>query len=321
MKAITYKHYGPPDVLQLADIEQPIPKEDEVLIKVHAASVNAYDWHLLRAKPFLARFMAGLLKPRNPILGADFAGTVEAVGSHIQQYHPGDEVYGCRQGSFAEYLCSREERIAMKPKNLSFEQAATVPMAALTALQALRDLGRIRSGQNVLINGAGGGIGTFAVQIAKSFDAEVTAVCSTQNAAMVCSIGADHVIDYTKEDFTRSSQRYDLILGANGYHSLFAYKRALNPGGIYVMSGGTNAQMFQSILEPLASFRTDKKFKGAAAKIVHKDLVYIKELLEAGKVVPVIDRKYLLRDVPDAIRYLEEGHAQGKVVITVRDRE
>jgi NADPH:quinone reductase-like Zn-dependent oxidoreductase len=320
MEAVVYTQYGSPDVLQLMGIEKPTPKEDEVLIRIHAASVNAYDWHMLRAKPFIARFVSGLFKPKNKILGADFAGNIEAVGRNIQQYHSGDEVYGCRQGSLAEYMCSREDRLAMKPINLSFEQAAAAPMAALTALQALRDVGHIHSGHKVLINGAGGGVGTFAVQIAKSFGAEVTAVCSTRNLDMARSIGADHVIDYTKEDFTKSGQRYDLILGANGYHSLFDYKRALSLKGIYVMSGGTNAQMFQSLLGPLVSFRSGKRLDGVAAKVVHKDLVFIKELLEAGKVVPVIDRRYPLNQVPDAIRYLEEGHAQGKVVITMRDR-
>ncbi len=320
MRAVLYTHYGSPDVLQVMDVEKPAPKEDEVLIRIHAASVNAYDWHMLEAKPFVVRFMSGLFKPKNKILGADFAGTIETVGKNIRQYHPGDEVYGCRQGSFAECMCCREERLAMKPMNVSFEQAAAVPMAALTALQALRDVGHIQSGQKVLINGAGGGVGTFAVQIAKSFGAEVTAVCSPRNMNMTLSIGADHVIDYTREDFTTSGQQYDLILGANGYHSLFEYKRALSAGGIYVMSGGTNAQMFQSFLGPLVPFRSGKKLDGVAAKVVQKDLVFLKELLEAGKVVPVIDRRYPLNQVPDAIRYLEEGHAQGKVVITMRDR-
>lgn len=319
MKAIAYTQYGSPDVLQLADIEKPTPKEDEVLIKIHAASVNAYDWHLLRAKPFIARFMSGLLKPKNKILGADFAGIVEAAGRKIQGVQSGDKVYGCRQGSFAEYMCCPEDRLAMKPNNLSFEQAAAAPMAGLTALQALRDIGHIHSRQKVLINGAGGGVGTFAVQIAKSFGAEVTAVCSTRNVDMARSIGADHVIDYTKEDFSKSGQRYDLILGANGYHSLFDYKRALSPKGIYVMSGGTNAQIFQAFLGPLVSFRSGKKLDGVAAKVVQKDLVFMKELLEAGKIVPVIDRRYRLNEVPDAIRYLEEGHAQGKVVIAMGD--
>lgn len=320
MEAVVYTHYGSPDVLQLTGIEKPTPREDEVLVRIHAASVNAYDWHMLRAKPFIARFMSGLFKPQNKILGADFAGTIEAVGRNIRQFHSGDEVYGCRQGSFSEFMCCREDRLAMKPINVSFEQAAAAPMAALTALQALRDIGRIQSGHKVLINGAGGGVGTFAVQIAKSFGAEVTAVCSTRNLEMALSIGADHVVDYTKEDFTKSGQRYDLILGANGYHSLFDYKRALGPKGIYVMSGGTNAQMFQAFLGPLVSFGSGRRLAGVAAKVVQKDLVFITELLEAGKVVPVIDRRYRLNQVPDAIRYLEEGHAQGKVVITMRDR-
>jgi NADPH:quinone reductase-like Zn-dependent oxidoreductase len=319
MKAMVHEKYGPPDVLQLKEVEKPTPKDNGVLIKIHAASVNAYDWHMLRAKPFFVRFMGGgLLKPKNKILGADIAGRVEAVGINVKQFQPDDEVFGMVAGGFAEYACAPENALAMKPVNISFEEAAAVPMAAVTALQGLRDKGQIQPGQKVLINGASGGVGTFAVQIAKSFGAEVTAVCSTRNLDTARSIGADSVIDYTREDFTRNGQRYDLILAANGYHSIFAYRRALSPGGIYVVAGGSMAQMFQStLLGPWISMTGSKKMGGVMAKRSQKDLIFLKELIEAGKVKPVIDRRYPLRDVPEAIRYMEEEHAQGKVVITL----
>ena len=320
MKAIVYTKYGPPDVLRLEEIQKPTPSDDEVLIKVHAASANAYDWHLLRADPFLVRLMGGgLLKPKNTILGADIVGQVEAVGRNVKQFQPGDEVFGeSGFGAFAEYVCASENALALKPANISFEEAAAVPMAAVTALQGLRDKGQIQPGQKVLINGASGGVGTFAVQIAKSFGAEVTAVCSTRNLDMVRSIGADQVIDYTQEDFTKSGQRYDLILAANGYHSISDYKRALSPEGIYVCTGGSMAQIFQSmLLGPWMSMTGSKKMGNSATRPNQKDLVFMKELLEAGKVVPVIDRRYPLSEVAEALRYLEEGHAQGKVVITV----
>ena len=320
MKAIVCTEYGSPDVLQFKEVEKPVPGDDEVLIDVRAASVNAYDWHLLRGKPFLARLYAGLRKPKRTIPGADIAGRVEAVGKDVKQFHPGDEVFGdVGWGGFAEYACAREKLLALKPANLTFEEAAALPMASLTALQGLRDEGQIKPGQKVLINGAGGGVGTFAVQIAKYFGADVTAVCSARNADMVRSLGADRVIDYAQEDFTRSAQRYDLILAANGYHWIFDYKRALAPNGIYVMSGGTNGQIFQAmLLGPLASKRGNKKMTGVSASISQKDLVVIRELVEAGKVRPVIDRRYPLHEVADAIRYIEEGHARGKVVITVQ---
>jgi NADPH:quinone reductase-like Zn-dependent oxidoreductase len=319
MKAIVYTKYGPPDVLQLKEIEKPAPLDDEVLVKVHAASVNAYDWHTMRAKPFLVRLMGfGLLKPKNGILGADIAGRIEAVGKNAKQFQPGDEVFGTVRGGFAEYVCAREEKLALKPTNLSFEEAAAVPMAALTALQGLRDKGKIQKGQKVLINGASGGVGTFAVQIAKSFEAEVTGVCSTTKMDLVRSMGADHVIDYTQEDFTRNGQPYDLILAANGYHSIFDYKRALGPKGAFVMTGGSMAQMFQAMfLGPWISKTGNQKMGGITAKISQKDLVFLKELLEARKVVPVIERRYPLSQAAEAVRYLEEGHARGKVVITV----
>jgi NADPH:quinone reductase-like Zn-dependent oxidoreductase len=319
VKAIVYTKYGSPDVLQLKDVEKPILKDDEVLIKIHAASVNAYDWHFLTADIFLIRLMGGgLLKPKNTRLGADIAGRVEAVGRNVKQFKPGDEVFGMVRGGFAEYACAPENALVLKPSNLSFEEAAAVPMAAVTALQGLRDEGRIQAGQKVLINGASGGVGTFAVQIAKSFGVEVTAVCSTRNVDQARSLGADHVIDYTKEDFTKNGQQYDLVLAANGYHPLSAYKRALTPKGIYVMAGGTMTQIFQAML--LGSWMSEtggRKMRGVSAKRSQKDLAFLKELLEAGKVVPVIDRRYPLSEAAEALRYLGEGHARGKVVIVV----
>ncbi len=320
MKAIVYTKYGPPDVLQLKEIEKTTPNDDEVLIKVQAASANAADWHDMRGKPFFIRLMGGgLLKPKNKRLGIDIAGRIEAVGRNVKQFRPGDEVFGFSQGGFAEYVCAHENSLALKPTSTTFEEAAAVPVAALTALQGLRDKGKIQPGQKALINGASGGVGTFAVQIAKSFGAEVTAVCSTRNLDMVRSIGADQVIDYTQEDFTKSGQRYDLILAVNGYHPISAYKRALSSRGIYVMAGGAMAQFFQVMfLGPWISMTGSKKmgFMGVA-KPNKEDLDYLKELIEAGKVAPVIDRHYTLSEVAEAIRYLEEGHAKGKVVITV----
>jgi len=324
MKAIVHEKYGSPDVLQLNDVEKPTPKDDEVLIKVYAASVNKYDWHFLTADIFLIRLMGGgLLKPKNTRLGADVAGRVEAVGKNVKQFQPGDEVFGdIGHGGFAEYACAPESRLALKPSNLSFEEAAAVPMAALTALQGLRDTGQIQPGQKVLINGAAGGVGTFAVQIAKWFGAEVTAVCSTRNLDQARSLGADHIIDYTKENFTQNGQQYDLIFAANGYHSLSAYKRALTPKGIYVMAGGSTAQIFQAMLMGSRMSETGgKKMGGVSAKIDQKDLAILKELLEAGKVVPVIDKCYTLNEAAEALRYLGEGHARGKVVITMEGSE
>lgn len=323
MKAIVYTKYGPPDVLELKEIEKPVPKDNEVLIRVHAASVNAYDWRMLRADPFLVRLMGGgLLKPKHKILGVDVAGRIEAIGRNVKQFQPGDEVFGDVSGrgcgAFAEYVCARENTLALKPASMTFAEAAAVPLAAVTALQGLRDKGQIQPGQKVLINGASGGVGTFAVQIAKSFGAEVTVVCSTRNLDMARSIGADRVIDYTQEDFTKSGQCYDLIFVANGYHPILAYKRALNPGGTYVLAGGSMAQFYQALLlGPWISMTGSKKMVNYVAQPNQKDLVFMKELLEAGKVVPVIDRCYPLSEVADAIRYLEEEHARGKVVITV----
>ena len=323
MKAIVYHKYGLPDVLEIQEVEKPTTKDNEVLIRVHAASVNYAGWGFLRGKPFLIRLMAGgLLKPKNKILGADIAGQVEAVGRNIKQFQPGDAVFGdiseCGWGGFAEYVCASEDALVLKPANISFEEAAAVPMAAVTALQGIRDKGKIQSGQKVLINGASGGVGTFAVQIAKSFSAEVTAVCSTMHLDMARSIGADQVIDYTQENFTQNGQRYDLIIAANGYHSISDYKRALSPEGIYVCTGGSMAQIFQSmLLGPWMSMTGSKKMGNLAAKSNKKDLVFMKELLETGEVVPVIDRCYTLGEGSEALRYLGEGHAKGKVVITV----
>lgn len=322
MKAIVYTKYGSPDVLELKEVAIPTPNDDEVLIKVIAVSVNSADLHLLRADPFLIRFSSGLLNPKNEILGSDIAGRVEAIGRNVQQFKIGDEVFGdisaCGRGGFAEFVCAREDALVLKPANISFEEAAALPMAAVTALQGLREKGNIRKGQKVLINGASGGVGTFAVQIAKSFGADVTAVCSTQNMDRMRSLGVDHVIDYTQEDFTQNRQQYDLILAANGDRSISDYRRVLAPTGIYVMSGGSMAQLTQAMMiGPLYSKNGGQKMGNILAKPNKQDLTFIKELVEAGKVVPVIDRYYPLSEVADAIRYLEEGHARGKVVITV----
>ncbi len=321
MKTILFTEYGSPDVLQLKEVEKPTPSDNEVLVKVYAASVNALDWHLMRAEPFLARFENGLLKPKNTKLGADVAGRVESVGGNVTQFQAGDEVFGfipiSQLGSFAEYVSVHEELLALKPANLTFEQAAAVPVAAFTALQGLRDKGQIRSGQKVLVNGASGGVGTFAVQIAKSFGTEVTAVCSTSKLDIARSIGADHVIDYTREDFTKNGRQYDLIFDAVGNRSISDYQRALSPNGICVVAGFTNlTRLFQYML-----LGGKKVGLMATAHPDKKDLLFIKELLEAGKVVPVIDKRYSLSDVPKAIRYLEEGHAKGKVVITVEHND
>ena len=321
MKAIVYTKYGPPDVLQLEEVDKPAPKDDEVLIKVHASSINDWDWGLLQGTPFVNRLLYGLLEPKMRILGSDIAGRVEAVGKNVKQFQPGDEVFGdlCGNGwgCYAEHVCARENLLALKPAGMTFEEAASIPQAALLALQGLRDKGQIQKGQKVLINGAGGGAGTFAVQIAKSFGAEVTGVDSARKLDTMRSIGADHVIDYTKEDFTNNGQRYDFILDFAAHHSIFDYKRALSPKGIYVMVGGSTARIFQVVfLGPLISMTTSKKM-GILMHKPNKDLAFMKELFEAGKVVPVIDRRYPLSEVPEALRYFGKGHAKGKVVITV----
>ena len=317
MKAIVRTRYGPPDVLQFTEVKKPTPKDNEVLIKVYAASVNPLDFFTMRGAP-LIRLIPGLRTPKDTRIGADLAGHVEAAGRNVKQFKAGDEVFGACRGAFAEYACALEDKVALKPANLSFEDAAAVTVAAITALQGLRDKGRIQPGHKVLVDGASGGVGTFAVQIAKSLGAEVTAVCSTRNVDTARSIGADHVIDYTREDFTKSRQRYDLILGANAYHSIFDYRRALSQHGIYVVVGGSLARIFQAmLLAPLLSRMGSQKTRFFIANINQKDLVFLKELLEAGKVVPVIDRRYPLSDAAEALRYLEERHARGKVVLTV----
>jgi NADPH:quinone reductase-like Zn-dependent oxidoreductase len=325
MKAIVYTRYGPPEVLQLHEVAKPVPKENQVLVKVHAASANALDFRRFENISTLGRLMdSALTKATNTVLGADLAGTIEAVGSAVERYQPGDEVFGISSGTFAEYVCAVENGIARKPANISFDMAAAVPVAALTALQALRNNGQIQEGQNVLIHGASGGVGTFAVQIARYFEAEVTAVCSPRNVDMARQIGADHVIDYTKEDFTQSGQRYDLIVAVNGSRSLFTYRRMLNPGGRYVAAGGGFSQILQAmLLGPLVSKigREEMGFMGIA-KTNHKDLDYLGELLGAGKIVPVIDRAYPLSETAEAVRYIVEEHARGKVIIKVDpDRE
>jgi NADPH:quinone reductase-like Zn-dependent oxidoreductase len=323
MKAIVRTRYGAPDVLQLEEMEKPTPEDDEVLVRVHAVSVNKSDWFVLRGKPFLVRLMGfGLLRPKIKILGSDIAGRVEVVGKNVGQFKPNDEVFGTTRGSLAEYVCVREDRLALKPANISFEEAAAVPVAAVTALQGLRDKGHIQSGQKVLIHGASGGVGTFAVQIAKSFGAEVTAVCSTRNLDTAHSIGADHVIDYTQEDFTRNGQRYDLILAANGNRSILSYRHSLGPKGIFVNTGGSLSQMVQALfLAPLISKTGSKKMGTSSAKLNQKDLILVKELLVAGKVVPVVEKRYPLRQAAEALRYLGEGHAQGKIVITLAQND
>jgi len=311
MKAIIQDSYGPPASLQLREREKPSPKENEVLVRVHASSVNAPDWRLFTFPLVIRRLIGlGLRRPKDPTTGYDLAGTVEAVGAAVTQFRPGDPVFGTKRGAFAEYVCSTEDRLAPKPANVSFDVAAAVPVAALTALQAVRNVAKVQPGQKVLVNGAGGGVGTFAVQIAKAFGAEVTAVCSTRNQEMARSIGADHVLDYTREDFTTGAQRYDVILNVNGYQSIFACGRALTPAGTYVWIGGSLKAMVQTWVG-------GRRFRGVMANANQKDLLVLKDLVESGKIVPAIDRRYPLRDVAEAITYLLGRHASGKVVITV----
>jgi len=323
MKAIVYTQYGSPDVLRLKEVEKPEPKEKQVLVRIRAASANALDYRRFENLSATGRFMEERFgKSIGKVLGADIAGVVETVGANVKQFQPGDEVFGVSAGSsggFAEYASANENHLALKPANLSFEVAAAVPVAAMTALQGLRDKGQIQAGQKVLINGASGGVGTFAVQIARSFGAEVTAVCSTRNSDMVRSIGADHVIDYTREDFPQGGPHYDLIFAVNGNHPLSAYQGALNPRGIYVCAGGALPQIFQAmLLGPLMSRKNGRKmgFMGIT-KYNQKDLVFIKELLESGKVVPVIEKCFPLDEVSSAIRYVAEGHARGKVIVQI----
>jgi NADPH:quinone reductase-like Zn-dependent oxidoreductase len=321
MKAIRLTRYGPPDALEFTEVEKPTPQDHQVLINVQAASVNTMD--LALRGQFLARILSGgLLKPKDPRLGVDLAGRVEAVGSAVPQFQVGDEVFGRGPGAFAEYACAREASLALKPANLSFEAAAAVPVAALTALQGLRTHGQIQAGQQVLIQGATGGVGTFAVQIAKALGAEVTAVCSTRNVELVRSLGADQVLDYTQTDVTNNGQHYDLILAVNGYHSIFAYKRALRPTGRFILAGASHAHIYESLLQvillgPMLSKKGGQNMRFFLANPTQQDLVFVKELLEAGKIVPVVERQYPLREAAEALRYLETGHASGKVVITV----
>ena len=320
MKAITYHRYGSPDVLEYEDIEKPAPGDNEVLIKVRAASVNPFDWHFMRGSPYFLRIVAGLRKPKMTRLGVDVAGQVEAVGRNVTQFKPGDEVFGVCREAFAEYARASESSLVMKPGNVTFEQAASVPVAAITALQGLRDKGKIQRGQQVLINGASGGVGTFAVQIAKSFGADVTGVCSTRNVEMVRSIGADRVIDYTQQDFAKGTQRYDLIFDLVATRSLPEYRRVLNPKATCVIAGGPAnvGAILTSAFEVFVLSRfVSQNFVMYVAKPSNEDLTFLGELMEAGKVTPVIDRRYTLSEVPQAMRYMEEGHARGKVVITV----
>lgn len=320
MKAMVYTKYGPPDVLQFKDVEKPTPKEDEVLIKVQAVSVNRSDWEGLIGKPLYAR-IGGLRKPRRQILGSDIAGRVEAVGKNIRRFQPGDEVFGDvlgRNGGFAEYVCARERALALKPASMTFEEVAAIPQAAVIALQGIRDKGQVQPGQQVLINGAGGGGGTFAVQLAKLYGAEVTGVDNTGKLDFMRSLGADHIIDYSREDFTKNGKQYDLILDLIAHRSVFAYKRALRPNGSCFFVGGSVPTLFQILLlGPLIRRTTGRKIRILAVQPNPKDMVYITELYEAGKVVPVIDRRYPLSEVPEALRYLGEGRAKGKIVITV----
>ncbi len=327
MKAIVYHDYGLPDVVRLEEIEKPVPNDNQVLVRVRAASVNPLDWHYIRGSPYFMRIVtAGLLKPKETRLGVDYAGTVESVGKNVTQFKPGDEVFGGRTGAFAEYVSVLANRaVVLKPANLTFEQAASVPIAGITALQGLRDQGKIQPGQKVLINGASGGVGTFAVQIAKSFAADVTGVCSTRNVEMVRSLGADQVIDYTQEDVIKSGQRYDLILDNVGNRSLLEWSRVLKPNGIFVTIGGGGPNdgrwigsfLVRPIVALILSPFVSQKFVMLLAQLNKEDLTILGELMQAGKVKPVIDRRYSLSEVPEAIRYLEKGHARGKVVITL----
>ncbi|HEX3395770.1 MAG TPA: NAD(P)-dependent alcohol dehydrogenase [Steroidobacteraceae bacterium] len=323
MKAIVYRCYGSADVLKFEDIAKPIAADDRVLVKVHAASVNPLDWHYMQGKPYVMRPMAGVGKPDSILMGADFAGTVESVGKNVKRYKPGDEVFGDRDGAFGEYVSVREHgAMALKPANMSMEQAAAVPVAGVTALQALRDKGKIQAGQKVLINGASGGVGTFAVQIAKTYGADVTGVCSTRNVAMVKSIGADHVIDYTQEDFTQGSVRYDLIIDNVGNHTLSEYRHVLTPKGALVMVGGPSdnrwlGPLTTSVKAYFVAPFVSQKLIFMLAQANTEDLNVLRDLMQTGKLTPVIDRRYPLSETAQAISYLEQGHAKGKVIITV----
>ncbi len=327
MQAVLYRCYGTPQVLKLEEVAKPVPADDELLVKVRAASLNPLDWHYLSGTPYIVRLDAGIGAPKDPRMGVDFSGTVEAVGKSVQHFKVGDEVFGGRDGAFAEYLTVRESRaVAVKPAGVSFEQAAALPIAAITALQALRDKGKLRAGQKVLINGASGGVGTFAVQLAKWLGGEVTGVCSTRNVELVRSLGADHVIDYTREDFTRGAERYDLIIDNVGNHPLLEYRRVMTPHGILVLVGGgptPSGQMLGGltimlkglILNPFVS----QSFEPFLAELNPKDLSLLAGLIQQGRLKPVIDRRYPLAQLPEAMSYLEAGHARGKIVIDVGD--
>jgi len=324
VRAAVYTRYGPPDVLRLAERDTPVPLADEVLLQVHAASVNAYDWHFLTADAFLIRLMGGLFRPRKTTLGADIAGRVVAVGKDVTRFRPGDDVFGTAKGGsggFAEFVCAREKALESKPANVSFEAAAAVPIAASTALQGLRDKGKIAAGSRVLVHGASGGVGTFAIQIAKSFGAHVTAVCSTRNVPTAQTCGADATIDYTQEDFVDRAQRYDLIFVANGTRSLSEYRRCLEPNGICVLAGGGStsvAKILGGLLQAWWMSKTGRrKFESFVATIRQADLTVLRALLESGALKPVIERRYPLDAVADALRYVGAGHAGGKVVLTV----
>lgn len=325
MKAILCTKYGSPDVLELREIDRPVPADDQVLVKVYAASLNIADLYNLQGG--VGRLSGGFFKPKDGRVGRDFAGKLETIGGGVTQFKPGDEVYGVCPGTFAEYAVARENRITLKPSNCSFEEAAAVPVAGLTALQGLRDAGQIKPGQKVLIDGASGGVGTFAVQVAKSFGAEVTAVCSTRSKDVARSIGANHVIDYTQEDFAHSNLHYDLILGVNGNHSIFAYRRVLNSKGVFIMAGASKKTVLLAFLQVALFARLLSKADGrrlgfmGLTQINQADLDAMKELLEARKVAPVIDRQYPLSEAAEAFRYLAEGHSRGKVIITMNSKQ
>jgi NADPH:quinone reductase-like Zn-dependent oxidoreductase len=323
MDAIVYRQYGSPDVLKLEQVEKPTPAANELLIKVHDASLNPLEWHFMRGTPYIMRLQVGMGRPKVTRLGIDFSGTVEAVGADVRQFKVGDDIFGAANGALAQYVTSTEIGLALKPSNMTFAQAAAVPIAAITALQGLRDKGQIKAGQKILINGASGGVGTFAVQIAKSFGADVTGVCSTRNVNLVRSLGADHVIDYTKEDFTKGSERYDLIFDTVGNHALLDYRRVLNPHGIFVIVGAQSDDPWLGPLSsPIKAFVISpfisQKFSMLMADVNQtSDLDTLRDLMQAGKVTPVIDRQYPLKETPAAMRYLEQGHARGKVIVSL----
>jgi NADPH:quinone reductase-like Zn-dependent oxidoreductase len=323
MQAIVYHRYGPPDVLEVQDIAEPVPAEDQVLIRVHAASVNPYDWHFLRGTPSFLRLFTGMRRPKFPRIGADVAGVVEAVGANAGTFKPGDAVFGVAKGSFAEYACGAASQLALKPPEVSFARAACLPIAGITALQGVRDKGKIQPGQTVLINGAAGGVGTFALQIARSLGARVTGVCSTRNVELLKSIGADEVIDYTQEDFARSGKQYDLLFDLVGNRSLADNLRAVRPRGIYIACGGggperSSGSLLAGMMQSAVwSAFVSQKMPGLLAKVNSEDLGILAELVQRGTVVPVVDRTYALRETAEAVRYVESGHVRGKVVIAV----